>query len=475
MDAARHSPYAAAFQEGFYATPPYFYGEDHRQPEMAWNEQTRWLPVGQLYSQLQQPSPDPVVAVPQTCAVAPSGAQCHDSVDNRLCRPRDQDPVGVQAPLSSIGTLKGPSGSSSASFSFWSPHSTPDDTSSSTSSANSLQTAATSYAVSDAQLITSSERQRRCKSADGVAPFPWATCIPMVGMTLVAALLFLFVIAIAVRSQRVMLHLPVTLYVDEGVLQNSWSRAANVGDALVYPEGRTLDGLDTRISEVTFPDFSKGAAPRTRQTTRSQNKNRMSLRPTCGSVFYTFCERPPLEFHYHRAANACVSTSAGDSAYVCNRGGNRFASLDHCLDSCVAEGGPAKECFDRPLFTRCARQDSLSSWWHHNGQRCVPWPFPLGGCPANGSMVFRTKEECRKRCEDRQHGPRCLRPKVVACGRNHLKYPYFAYRDPKEERVRCLHSSMTMLRRHRCLAGANRFQSHGACVSSCRKRPPSLG
>ncbi|KAH6919426.1 hypothetical protein HPB50_029586 [Hyalomma asiaticum] len=139
MDAARHSPYAAAFHEGFYAMPPYFYGEHHRQPEMAWNEQTRWLPVGQLYSQHQQLGPAPVVAVPQTCAVAPSGAQCHDGADNRLRRPRDE-------------------------------------------------------------------------------------------------------------------HL---------------------------------------------------------------------IRPMCGPVFYTFCERPPLEFHYRRAANACVPTSDVDSADICNRGANR--------------------------------------------------------------------------------------------------------------------------------------------------------
>ncbi|KAL1475500.1 hypothetical protein MTO96_037248, partial [Rhipicephalus appendiculatus] len=197
-------------------------------------------------------------------------------------------------------------------------------------------------------------------------------------------------------------------------------------------------------------------------------------RPACGSVFYTFCDHPPFEFHYRSAVNACVQTSAVDAVDICNRGGNRFTTLDHCLDSCVSAGRPAKECFDRPLFTRCARQDSLSSWWHHNGRKCVPWPFPSGGCPANGSMVFRTVRECRERCEDRQHGPRCRLPEVVACGLRHLKYPYFAYRRPNERRVRCLRASMTMLRGHRCLAGANRFHSHGACVSSCRERPPSL-
>ncbi|KAL1476465.1 hypothetical protein MTO96_036476, partial [Rhipicephalus appendiculatus] len=45
---------------------------------------------------------------------------------------------------------------------------------------------------------------------------------------------------------------------------------------------------------------------------------------------------------------------AVEAVDICNRGGNRFTTLDHCLDSCVSAELPAKECFDRPLFTRCA-------------------------------------------------------------------------------------------------------------------------
>ncbi|XP_049528917.1 uncharacterized protein LOC119462386 [Dermacentor silvarum] len=421
---------------------------------------------------------------------------------------------------------QGPSGRSSASFSFWSPHSTPDDENSSVNSASTLGTTATLNTASDGQQMTAPQkRHRRSKYAASAAagtPFAWTTCVPMAGMTAIAALLLLFVIAIVVRWHRVLLQLPVTQYVDEGALDKSWRGAltANDSNGLVYTQGGLLEGPTTRVSGVTVPDSvtrsvrkkvttsvittarAKSSARRARKrpltghrTKESSRKKltgseygaqddekdalvfpfRRPTRPACGSVFYTFCGHPPLEFHYHRAANACVQTNALEAVDICNRGENRFASLDNCLESCVSPKHPRQECFQRPLFTRCARQDTLSSWWHHDGRKCMPWSFPSGGCPGNGSMVFSTAQECRKRCEGRQHGPRCRRPEVVACGRRHLKYPYFAFRHPNEGRVRCLRSSIIMLRGHRCLAGANRFHSHGACVSSCRERPPSLG
>ncbi|XP_037508518.1 carboxypeptidase inhibitor SmCI [Rhipicephalus sanguineus] len=195
--------------------------------------------------------------------------------------------------------------------------------------------------------------------------------------------------------------------------------------------------------------------------------------PPCGAAYSTFCERAPREYHYRRAVNACVETDTVDAADVCNRGANRFSSLDHCLKNCVSAEYPAEECFKWPLFTRCARQDALSRWWHFEGKKCVAWTFPSGGCPANGSKVFTTAQECEEHC--RHHGAGCRRPDVVACGRRHLKYPYFAHVYAKEGRVRCLRSSETLLQGKRCLAGANRFRSRQACHASCRNRPPSLG
>nr|XP_054922936.1 uncharacterized protein LOC126523681 [Dermacentor andersoni] len=263
-------------------------------------------------------------------------------------------------------------------------------------------------------------------------------------MTTLAALLLLFAISIVVTSQRLALQFPATQYIDEDVQEKALPRAitANTVGALAPQEG-----------------LAKESTPGTR--------------PACGSVYYTFCERAPREFHYRRAANACVETDVVDVANVCNRGANRFSTLDLCLESCVSAEHPAEECFERPLFTRCARQDALSSWWQFEAGKCVLWTFPSGGCPANGSAVFPTAKECEERCGHRGAG--CRRPEVVACGRRHLRYPYFAHVYAGEGRVRCLRSSETLMHGHQCLAGANRFRSREACHASCKNRPPPVG
>ncbi|XP_049272804.1 uncharacterized protein LOC125758998 [Rhipicephalus sanguineus] len=125
------------------------------------------------------------------------------------------------------------------------------------------------------------------------------------------------------------------------------------------------------------------------------------------------------------------------------------------------------------MFTQCARRDVLSHWWYYDHSKCVPWSFPSGGCPANGSMVFATAKECEQRCRDPHNGPRCKRPGFVACGHHHLKYPYFAHLSSVDGRMRCYRSSLATLRRHQCLVGENRFPNFGTCAVTCRqKRPP---
>ncbi|KAL3212292.1 hypothetical protein MRX96_051884 [Rhipicephalus microplus] len=115
----------------------------------------------------------------------------------------------------------------------------------------------------------------------------------------------------------------------------------------------------------------------------------------------------------------------------------------------------------------------MSDWWYYDHSKCVPWSFPSGGCPANGSMVFATAKECERRCRDPHHGPRCEKPYLVACGRRHLKYPYFAHVSSEDGRMRCYRSSLAKLRQHQCLVGENRFPNFGTCAVACRQKPPS--
>ncbi|XP_075542661.1 uncharacterized protein LOC142576415 [Dermacentor variabilis] len=196
-------------------------------------------------------------------------------------------------------------------------------------------------------------------------------------------------------------------------------------------------------------------------------------RPMCGDVFYTVCHpSSQREFHFRRSVNACVETAA-DAVHTCNRGANRFASMTHCRQSCMRGGHrPAEECFGKPLFTSCARQDVLSSWWFFEGRKCVPWNFPSGGCPADDSAVFRSAQECRAQCVVGGLGRSpCRPPRSVACEGRHLKYPFFADLSATDGRMRCLRSSPDVLRDRRCLTGANRFRTREACVGACKNRP----
>ncbi|KAL3221515.1 hypothetical protein MRX96_050249 [Rhipicephalus microplus] len=180
--------------------------------------------------------------------------------------------------------------------------------------------------------------------------------------------------------------------------------------------------------------------------------------------------RAQREFFYLPDTNMCYESNGVN---VCTRGTNRFATLEHCVHSCVSTTHPAGKCFGKPMFTRCARRDVLSDWWYYDHSKCVPWSFPSGGCPANGSMVFATAKECERRCRDPHHGPRCAKPDLVACGRRHLKYPYFAHVSSEDGRMRCYRSSLATLRQHQCLVGENRFPNFGTCAVACRQKPPS--
>ncbi|XP_075744652.1 uncharacterized protein LOC142803415 [Rhipicephalus microplus] len=198
-------------------------------------------------------------------------------------------------------------------------------------------------------------------------------------------------------------------------------------------------------------------------------------RPMCGDVFYSLCHpnRDQPEFHYRRSVNACVET-ATDAVHSCNRGANRFASIALCRRSCMRAGHrPAEECYGKPLFTSCARQDVLSSWWFFDGRKCVPWNFPSGGCPADDSAVFRTVHECRTQCLGQLGRSPCGPPRAIACDQRHLKYPFFADSFTSDGRLRCLRSSPSVLRDRRCLTGANRFHTREACMVTCENRPPS--
>ncbi|XP_075551406.1 uncharacterized protein LOC142584932 [Dermacentor variabilis] len=426
-----------------------------------------------------------------------------------------QRAYGRQYPLmdtaSSPVGLPARSGHSTASFSFRRQHSRMSDSSwtdSTSSSTTSSGHCCVCNAASDSDLIPRRKRRRHAKSGgDKPKNFSWITCVPIVAVAVLAACLFLLALSAVARSRRLAFSVPVTHHLQEEAhpqRKGTSPTVASTSDApvqhklLVEEEGSEKIGkrdpstttAPTVKAKTLAPGLKRKHSKRARKTTpspklaarKNNDSNRKAGRttkvihlqhavvPECREVSYTFCERSEHEFYYQPESNTCYQTNAVN---VCTRGTNRFATLDHCVHSCVSTRHPADECFGKPIFTRCARRDVLSDWWHYDNSKCVPWSFRSGGCPANGSMVFPTAKECEKRCRKPHGGPRCQRPEVVACGRRHLKYPYFARVSPEDGRLRCFRSSPTTLQRHLCLVGVNRFPTFGSCVASCRQKPPT--
>lgn len=399
--------------------------------------------------------------------------------------------------------------------------SVPSSAASTKSAANGSSGSTSSCRRSDGSSGSDEAAQRPRGKSNAVPPKPqeqqvsWATCVSVILMALMVTTVLLLSLSVMVRMNRMMASASVG-QLHQLAPQKAVSAApAPTGQQPKRPYERRESGLTT-TNGSSPPTRSARPAPRTPtstaqtmtlgRTTSSQRRRRTThmaspaftsqapaadnenveagdasedhmafpfqhpTRPMCGDVFYTVCQSSQHEFHYRRSTNACVETAA-DAVHSCNRGTNRFTSLRHCAQSCLGTRRPADQCFSMPLFTSCARQDVLSSWWFFQGRKCVPWSFPSGGCPEDGSSVFRTAVECRRRCVGPVRGRRCRPPRAVACDRRHLKYPFFADLSMKDGRLKCRRSSPEELSNRRCLIGANRFRNLEACMVTCKNRP----
>ncbi|KAL1475507.1 hypothetical protein MTO96_037240, partial [Rhipicephalus appendiculatus] len=74
----------------------------------------------------------------------------------------------------------------------------------------------------------------------------------------------------------------------------------------------------------------------------------------CDTVFFKFCTTPRREFYFSRAANACVLVGSNPGVQLCNRGANRYASVEDCSFDCVRTPRPSRRCFKTDIFTTCS-------------------------------------------------------------------------------------------------------------------------
>ncbi|KAK8778777.1 hypothetical protein V5799_019881 [Amblyomma americanum] len=192
----------------------------------------------------------------------------------------------------------------------------------------------------------------------------------------------------------------------------------------------------------------------------------------CGVAFYTYCPVLRDEYRASTRDRMCVPSGA-DRVAVCNRGRNRFASLEECHRACALLQGPTREtCYEQPLFTACHKQDVVGAWWYFDGFRCAEWDFPHGECPLNstggGVDVYSSLDECRAQC-DAGGRRRCRPPASATCDSGQLRFPYFARLLPNGRGL-CASASLGTLFAHRCLVGANRFDSLATCRDTCLRQ-----
>lgn len=311
----------------------------------------------------------------------------------------------------------------------------------------------------------------------------WAcTALLLVGAVLLAA-----TICMAASSNWMLLASAVRdVGTGTGVATTTTGQSAGTRRAggLMFHRHGKVDGHDRRVTDRGRPrppsatDVSSGSTGSVlaggsgaAQGSAASGSTPAGQANVCGAVYYTYC--PALLDEYRASRAACVSSGA-DHVAVCNRGSNRFASLEECYRACGLLQGPTRDaCFEQPLFTACERQDVTETWWYFDGHRCVEWDFPQGECPVNGTgKMHASLRECRDHCEGRRGGrrdPQCRPPASTTCEEDQLRFPYFARILPSGRGL-CVRASLNALLTHRCLVGANRFDSMAACRDACLRQ-----
>ncbi|KAL3254792.1 hypothetical protein MRX96_017534 [Rhipicephalus microplus] len=189
-------------------------------------------------------------------------------------------------------------------------------------------------------------------------------------------------------------------------------------------------------------------------------------RHLCNAVFYSYCPEPRNEFVFDPVMRTCVN-ARDHEIELCNQSPNRFHTRADCHSSCVRTERPSANCFDRPAFAKCQRQDFKYSPWIFDGYACRPWHFPMGKCPHNGH-IFGDRSECSSRCLNGSlaTSSACFTPGAQACLLKEFRFLYFAVPAAGgSKRLLCLRASV--IRTLRCSSSTNGFGTAESCELAC--------
>ncbi|KAL3200315.1 hypothetical protein MRX96_043456 [Rhipicephalus microplus] len=192
---------------------------------------------------------------------------------------------------------------------------------------------------------------------------------------------------------------------------------------------RTTRRRRTPISSIPTTEKPKKA---TMKRMHRQPLSTIGPNHVCGRSFYTYCSVLNQEAYYSAREGRCLLTTA-DAVRVCNRS-------------------------PQPL---CQHRRVLQLLWSH---------VRTHGRPVLRENLVCGLQQARRLAQlDVGESRGCRRPKAKSCTEEQLRFPYFA-EILASGRGHCVKATVENLLMHRCLIGANQFNSVSACQEACERR-----
>ncbi|XP_075724605.1 uncharacterized protein LOC142767222 [Rhipicephalus microplus] len=93
-----------------------------------------------------------------------------------------------------------------------------------------------------------------------------------------------------------------------------------------------------------------------KQRRAKSNRTKPFNKANCDQFSFIYCAGGGAQRHYYDwTIGSCVPTPHA-GPLLCNRGRNRFTSLEHCRRSCMARKTPSRQCSMPASFTVCSRR-----------------------------------------------------------------------------------------------------------------------
>ncbi|KAL1475787.1 hypothetical protein MTO96_037025 [Rhipicephalus appendiculatus] len=144
-------------------------------------------------------------------------------------------------------------------------------------------------------------------------------------------------------------------------LQPSVDNEEHLRDADILEAPHAADSRSKNVKEEdTVGDSDEGTVNHRTVKARSGTvgslgsggSSRIWMKALCGQPAFRFCSGGPPEFYYNASGQACVESSPRGTG-LCNRGRNRFTSLESCRTQCVDRETPAPKCYRKAVLAEC--------------------------------------------------------------------------------------------------------------------------